>query len=194
MTHDIIDNRNERLVDHIRQILPGSQSAKFAVGYFFLSGLECVHDTLAGIQELRLLIGNTSSRETLEQIAEGYRRLEMCMQGASKVTELRFPQHSSFSQGFDEAIAAHSGPLLSGRIVTTNLSPGGYNRRAIATIEANNPSSFWVDKRCEETWFSARLRAAAKSLHEQRYFGLFELAHKDGVATIRRLVPESGRD
>jgi hypothetical protein len=68
--HDIIDNRDEKLIDHIRQILPGSQSARFAVGYFFLSGLEAVADQLANVRELRLLIGNTSSRETIEQIAE----------------------------------------------------------------------------------------------------------------------------
>ena len=118
----------------------------------------------------------------------------MCTQEALKVTELRFPEHSSFSQAFDKAIAEHSEQLLSGRVVTINLPSGGYTRRAIATIEAHNPASFWIDKRCDPTRFSARIRAAAKSLHEQRYFGLFELAHEDGVATIRRLVPESGRD
>jgi hypothetical protein len=36
--HDIIDNRNEKLVDHIRRILDSSDMARFAVGYFFLSG------------------------------------------------------------------------------------------------------------------------------------------------------------
>lgn len=44
MPHDSIDNRGEKLVDHIRRILPSSQAAKFAVGYFFLSGLETVAD------------------------------------------------------------------------------------------------------------------------------------------------------
>jgi len=39
-THDIIDNRNEKLVDHINRVLPSSERAKFAVGYFFLSGFE----------------------------------------------------------------------------------------------------------------------------------------------------------
>ena len=82
MTHDIIDNRAESLVDVIRRILPGSQSAKFAVGYFFLSGLESVSDTLQNVGELRLLIGNTTNRETIEQIAEGYRRLEQIQDAA----------------------------------------------------------------------------------------------------------------
>lgn len=76
MPNDIIDNQNSKLVDVIRTILPGTKAARFAVGYFFLSGLESVHSVLNNVQELRLLIGNTSNRETIEQIAEGYRRLE----------------------------------------------------------------------------------------------------------------------
>jgi hypothetical protein len=77
MSHDIIDNRNEKLVDHINRILSSTEAARFAVGYFFLSGLESIAARLAGMKELRLLIGNTTNRETLEQIAEGYRRLEL---------------------------------------------------------------------------------------------------------------------
>src|SRR6266705_2095432 len=70
--HDIIDNRKEKLVDHINRILSSTESARFAVGYFFLSGLESIAPRLAGVKELRLLIGNTTNRETLEQLAEGY--------------------------------------------------------------------------------------------------------------------------
>jgi hypothetical protein len=33
--HDIIDNRQEKLVDHINRILDSSDAARFAVGYFF---------------------------------------------------------------------------------------------------------------------------------------------------------------
>ncbi len=76
-TNDIIDNRSERLVDHINRILPSTEAARFAIGYFFLSGLESIADYLDDVRELRLLIGNTTNRETLEQIAEGYRRLDL---------------------------------------------------------------------------------------------------------------------
>lgn len=75
--HDIIDNRKEKLVDHINRILSSTESARFAVGYFFLSGLESIAQRLAGVNELRLLIGNTTNGETLEQMTEGYRRLEL---------------------------------------------------------------------------------------------------------------------
>ncbi|MCX8119193.1 MAG: helicase, partial [Desulfobacterota bacterium] len=75
--HDIIDNRREKLVDHINRILSSTEVARFAVGYFFLSGLTSIAEKLAGVREIRLLIGNTTNRETLEQLVEGYRRLEM---------------------------------------------------------------------------------------------------------------------
>ena len=41
MPHDIIDNRTEKLVDQIRRVLPGSEAAKFAVGYFYPSTIPC---------------------------------------------------------------------------------------------------------------------------------------------------------
>jgi hypothetical protein len=41
-THDIIDNRNEKLVDHIKRILSSTERARVAVGYFFLSGLTSI--------------------------------------------------------------------------------------------------------------------------------------------------------
>ena len=76
MKHDIIDNRNEKLVEHINLILDSTEKARFAVGYFFLSGFQSIAEELQGVKELHLLIGNTTNRETLEQIAEGYHRLE----------------------------------------------------------------------------------------------------------------------
>ena len=61
--HDIIDNRQEKLVDHINRILDSSDAARFAVGYFFLSGLTAISKKLSRIKELRLLLGNTTNRE-----------------------------------------------------------------------------------------------------------------------------------
>lgn len=84
-THDVIDNRNEKLVDHILSILPSAQKAKFAVGYFFLSGFEALNSSLDEIEELRLLIGNTSNRQTIEQLAEGYRHLELVRKEQEKL-------------------------------------------------------------------------------------------------------------
>ncbi len=44
--HDIIDNQNEKLTDHINAILKSSERDKFAVGYFFLSGFTAVQEYL----------------------------------------------------------------------------------------------------------------------------------------------------
>jgi hypothetical protein len=47
-----------------------------------LSGLESLAERLAEVKELRLLIGNTTNRETLEQLAEDYRRLDLVTETA----------------------------------------------------------------------------------------------------------------
>lgn len=76
-THDIIDNLSEKLTDHINAILKNTERAKFAVGYFFLSGFEAVQKYLKDLKEIKLLIGNTTNKSTLEQLSEGYKRLEL---------------------------------------------------------------------------------------------------------------------
>src|SRR5450432_3467447 len=76
---DILDNRtpDRSLAERIKLILQRSEMARFAVGYFFLSGFEAIANSLGNVTELRLLIGNTSNQQTVEQLAEGYHRLEM---------------------------------------------------------------------------------------------------------------------
>ena len=97
-SHDIIDNRTESLAEHIGQLLANTQRAKFAVGYFFLSGFEPIADRLQGIDELRLLIGNTSTRETMEQLVEGYNRLDMVEQLTEKQQYLTPAQQKAVAQ------------------------------------------------------------------------------------------------
>jgi len=83
--HDIIDNRNEKLVDHINRILSSTERARFAVGYFFLSGFEPLQNHLQDLTEIKLLIGNTTNRETLEQISEGYKRLDLASEALDDI-------------------------------------------------------------------------------------------------------------
>ncbi|MGD9873676.1 MAG: helicase-related protein [Kiritimatiellia bacterium] len=83
-THDIIDNRNEKLIDHLDQILGTSERARFAVGYLFLSGLTSIAKRLLNLKELRLLIGNTTNKETVELLAEGYKRLDLAAEEIEK--------------------------------------------------------------------------------------------------------------
>ena len=44
-------------------MLGQTELARFAVGYFFLSGLESIAKPLGAVKELKLLIGNTTNRE-----------------------------------------------------------------------------------------------------------------------------------
>ncbi|KJH72188.1 helicase-related protein [Aliterella atlantica] len=94
-THDIIDNRNQKLVDQINCILDSSSTAHFAVGYFFLSGFTAIADRLTNIKELRLLIGNTTNRETIEQIAQGYRQLELI---SDRIEAQTYPKRTEVEQ------------------------------------------------------------------------------------------------
>lgn len=70
MQHDIIDNRERKLAESVKPLLSESEKAKFAVGYFFISGFKFIADELEKISELRLLIGNISDSQTIEQLAE----------------------------------------------------------------------------------------------------------------------------
>ncbi len=99
-THDIIDNRNEKLVDHINRILSSTEAARFAVGYFFLSGFESIARQLEGVKELRLLIGNTTNSSTIEELAEGYGRLDLVKGDIDKET---FPRSTDIRRMAGEA-------------------------------------------------------------------------------------------
>jgi len=73
---DVIDNRETYLARKILTTLPQSKRLSSAVGFFFLSGLREVAEGLASVDKVRLLIGNTSTRETIEQLAEAYHHLD----------------------------------------------------------------------------------------------------------------------
>lgn len=92
MTHDIIDNRIEKLIEHVNLILDSTDRARFAVGYFFLTGFTSLASELQNLSELRLLIGNTSTRETIEQLAEAYMELS-AIENATE--ELAYPSRAT---------------------------------------------------------------------------------------------------
>jgi HKD family nuclease len=67
---DIIDNRQELLAGHVCKILRQADSVKFAVGYFFVSGLQEIRQQLTHISAIRLLIGNQSNQETIDALMQ----------------------------------------------------------------------------------------------------------------------------
>jgi len=74
-TNDIMDNRSRELAPEIKAFLADSIRAHFAVGYFFLSGFQAIAEHIPHLDQLRLLIGNVTNRQTVEQLAEGYHHL-----------------------------------------------------------------------------------------------------------------------
>lgn len=72
----IIDNRTQKMKDIIKKFLPNTSIAKFAVGYFFISGFNVIREELSKLDKLYILMGNISDSKTLEQIAQGYCKLE----------------------------------------------------------------------------------------------------------------------
>ncbi len=68
MVSNIIDNKKDeverQLLYNVKETLKGSVEAKFAIGYFFLSGFNGIQKELnnENFRKLRLLIGNTSDR------------------------------------------------------------------------------------------------------------------------------------
>lgn len=83
-SQDIIDNQEEILLDHVKGLLRNSVSAKFAVGYFFTSGLAPLMEEVQNLKELKILIGNISSKRTIEQLAEAHMNLLTAKQEFNK--------------------------------------------------------------------------------------------------------------
>lgn len=83
-THDIIDNREEILLDHVKALLRDSEKAKFAVGYLFVSGLTPIIEEIKNLNEIKLVVGPYSSRETIEQIVEAHKVIEQAKKTLEK--------------------------------------------------------------------------------------------------------------
>lgn len=73
-----------QLADCIRPLLAESEAAKFAVGYFFLSGFKLIHAELERLRELRLLIGNVSDARTIEHLAETHSAAQIIEQSRAR--------------------------------------------------------------------------------------------------------------
>ncbi len=74
---NIIDNSPDReLVLVIKDLLKKSKEAKFAIGYFFLSGFSLVKDDFPNSYDnlpfLKIVMGNETTYPTKEELVEGY--------------------------------------------------------------------------------------------------------------------------
>jgi superfamily II DNA/RNA helicase len=102
MQHDIIDNRERKLAASVKPLLSESDKAKFAVGYFFISGFKFIADELEKVSELRLLIGNVSDSQTVEQLAESHSAAQLL----EKTRKREFANQKERQSAVDDAGAA----------------------------------------------------------------------------------------
>lgn len=84
MIPDIIDNNKVKLKDAVNTLLQNSILSKMAVGYFYLSGFNNIKENLGKIKSLKLLMGNSTNQETLDELAQGFLRLELAREYKEK--------------------------------------------------------------------------------------------------------------
>ena len=84
---NVIDNKEIILKDELLKILPKTENANIAVGYFFISGLSVIIQSLKNVDEVRLLISNTTDKTTAESLIEGFHNIK---EARSKVDETNF--------------------------------------------------------------------------------------------------------
>ena len=84
---NVIDNKNVILKEELLKILPKTENASIAVGYFFISGLSVIIQSLKDIDKVRLLISNTTDKTTAEALIEGFHSIN---EVRSKVDKTNF--------------------------------------------------------------------------------------------------------
>ena len=69
----IIDNKPDNLlVEHVNKLLDTSEFSRMAVGYFYLSGFQAIREKLDKIKHLKLIIGNRTNQQTVEELVRGH--------------------------------------------------------------------------------------------------------------------------
>lgn len=76
MTNVIDNSKRNDLAKYLNSVLPSCKSGKFAIGYFFISGLDVIIENVKHLKELRILISNTTDQRTAETLIQGFKRLQ----------------------------------------------------------------------------------------------------------------------
>lgn len=84
---DIIDNDSFPLKDAVNILLKKSNLSKMAVAFFHLSGFNSIKQNLNKVKSLKLLIGNSTDQETVDELAEGFIRLGLAKEYKEKYVD-----------------------------------------------------------------------------------------------------------
>lgn len=82
---NVIDNKETHLKDELQRILPQSTSASIAVGYLFISGLAAIIQSMVGVDKVRLLISNTTDKDTAEALIAGFHSIKQADVALAKI-------------------------------------------------------------------------------------------------------------
>jgi len=89
----VIDNyKGNDLSKYLNTVLPDCLSAKFGIGYFFLSGLKEIINGVSDLKELKLLISNTTDQPTKETLLIGFKKIEAANEESQKESKLNKQQ------------------------------------------------------------------------------------------------------
>lgn len=85
---NVIDNKEIVLKDELENILPETETARIAVGYFFISGLSTIIKPLKDTTKIQLLISNTTDKITAEALIEGFHSIEKTSSAVAKINHV----------------------------------------------------------------------------------------------------------
>ena len=89
----VIDNyKGNDLSKYLNLVLPDCISAKFGIGYFFLSGLKEIINGVSDLKELKLLISNTTDQDTKEQLLIAFKKIKAAKEESQKTSKLNKQQ------------------------------------------------------------------------------------------------------
>ena len=86
--NNVIDNKKVILKNELLKILPKTENANIAVGYFFVSGLAAIITPLKNVNKICLLISNTTDKTTAEAIIEGFHNIREAHNEIDKINFL----------------------------------------------------------------------------------------------------------
>ncbi|NJE13849.1 helicase-related protein [Thermococcus sp. LS2] len=87
----IIDNTTRKVADYIKEHLKKSKEAKFALGYFFLSGWDLIKESMPENPKnefLKIIMGDETTEGTAKEIEKGY-KLKLKTQLMEELSELK---------------------------------------------------------------------------------------------------------
>lgn len=183
MQHDIIDNRTRKLADCVRPLLAESEAAKFAVGYFFLSGFKLIPAELERLRELRLLIGNVSDWRTIEHLAETHSAAQIIEQSRVR----KFANAREREAALQSAAAAMRERLS--RLTQTAdderlMDWGSYCAYELTGRQL--PVALWKDARIRAAWIVTADCLVALDTHKTH----LDAAREDVLVAIDPGVPD----